>query len=96
MSLSVEELATLLCTAVAGQLVAGILNRELVVVGELLATEDAARSEDDDVLQAVHSDDSRVAVGLAGVVDEAGSVAVHRGINHLVVINAKHVAANPL
>lgn len=94
--MSVEELATLLCTAVAGQLVAGVLNRELVVVGELLSAVDAPRGKDDDVLLAVHGDDPRVAVGLAGVVDEAGSVAVHRGIYHLVVIDAKHVTANPL
>lgn len=45
---------------------------------------------------ALHSDDPRVAVGLAGVVDEAGGVAVHRGVYHLVVINAEHVTANPL
>lgn len=93
---SVEELAALLCTAVAGQLVAGILNRELVVVGELLSTVDTPRGKDDDVLLAVHCDDPRVAVGLTGVVDEAGSIAMHRGIYHLVVIDAKHVTANSL
>lgn len=48
------------------------------------------------MLLAVHSDDPRVAVGLAGVVDEAGCVAVHRGIYHLVVIDAKHVTTDPL
>lgn len=94
--MSVKELTTLLCTAVAGQLVAGILNRELVVVGELLSAVDAPRGKDDDVLLAVHSDDTRVAVGLTGVVDEAGSVAMNSGIYHLVIINAKHVTANPL
>lgn len=93
---SVEELATLLCAAVARQLVAGVLDGELVVIGELFPAVDAARGEDDDVLLAIHGDHPGVAVGLAGVVDEAGSVAVHRGIHHLIVIDAKHVAANAL
>lgn len=93
---SVEELATLFCTTVAGQLVAGILDRELVVVGELLPTADAPRGKYDDVLLAVHSDDPGVAVGLTGVVDEAGSVAMHRGIYHLIVIDTKHIAADSL
>lgn len=57
---------------VAGQLVAGILNGELVVIGELLTTQDAAQGEDDDVLLALHMDDSREAIGLTRVVDEAG------------------------
>lgn len=93
---SVEELATLLRATVAGQLVAGILNGELVVIGEFLAAVDAAGGEDDDVLLAIHSDDPRVAVGLTGVVDEAGRIAVHRGVYHLIVIDSKHVTPNPL
>jgi len=93
---SVEGLAALLGAAVAGQLVAGVLRGELVVVGELLAAVNAARGQDDDVLLAVHGDDPRVAVGLARVVDEAGGVAVHRGVHHLVVVDAEHVAADPL
>lgn len=92
----VEELATFLCTAVAGQLVAGILDGELVVVGQLLAAVDAPRGKDDDVFLAVHGDDPRIAVGLTGVVDKAGGIAVHCGIHHLVVIDTKHVAADPL
>lgn len=94
--ISVEELATFLCTAVAGQLVAGILDGELVVVGQLLAAVDAPRGKDDDVFLAVHGDDPRIAVGLTGVVDKAGGIAVHCGIHHLVVIDTKHVAADPL
>lgn len=94
--ISVEELATLLCTAVAGQLVAGVLDRELVVVGELLSAVDAPCGKDDNVLLAVHGDDPRVAVGLTGVVDEAGGVAMHCGIYYLIVIDAKHITANPL
>lgn len=93
---SVEELAALFCTTVAGQLVAGILDGELVIVRELLSTVDAPRGKDDDVLLAVHSDDPRVAVRLTRVVDEAGSVAMHCGIHHLVVIDAEHVTADPL
>lgn len=45
---------------------------------------------------AVHGDDARIAVGLAGVVDEARGVAVHRGVDHLVVVDAKHVTADSL
>lgn len=94
--ISVEELAALLCSAVARQLVAGVLDRELVVIGELLAAVDAPGGKYDDVFLAVHGDDPGVAVGLTGVVDKACSVAVHRGIYHLVVINAKHVTADTL
>lgn len=75
---------------------AGVLNRELVVVGELLSTVDAPRGKDDNVLLAVHRDYPRVAVRLTGVVDEAGSVAVHRGVHHLVVVDAKHITTDPL
>lgn len=54
---SVEEFATLLCTTVAGQLVAGVLDGELVIIRELLSTVDTTRGKDDDVLLAIHSDD---------------------------------------
>lgn len=94
--LSVEELAASFGAAVAGQLIVGVFDRELVVVRELLPTADAARGEDDDVLLAVHGDHSGVAVRLAGVVDEAGGVAMYRGVHHLVLIDAKHVTAYPL
>ena len=93
---SVEELATPLGAAVTRQLAAGVLHRELVVIGELLTGVDAARGEDDNVLLAVHRDDARVAVGLAGVVDEACRVTVHRGVHHLVVVDAEHVTADTL
>lgn len=82
--------------AVAVQLALLVLDGELVVVGELFSTVDASRGEDDDVLLAVHSDDPGVAVGLTGMVDEAGGVAMHSGIHHLIVIDAEHVTANPL
>ena len=62
---SVKEATAALGATVAGQLVAGILNGELVVIGELLTTQDAAQGEDDDVLLALHMDDSREAIGLA-------------------------------
>lgn len=45
---------------------------------------------------AVHGDDARVAVGFAGMVDEARGVAVHRCVHHLVVIDAEHVTADSL
>lgn len=48
------------------------------------------------MLPAFYIDHSRVAVGLAGVVDEPCSVAMHRCVHHIKVINTKHVAADPL
>ena len=36
--------------------------------------------EDDDGLLALHMGDLREAVGLTGVVDDTGSIAMHRGI----------------
>lgn len=45
---------------------------------------------------AVHGDDARIAVGLAGMVDEARGVAVHRCVHHLIVVDAKHVTADSL
>lgn len=45
---------------------------------------------------AINVDDARVAVGLTGVVDEAGRVPMHGGIHHLGVVNAEHVAPNAL
>lgn len=92
----VEKFTALLSATVAGQLVAGILNRELVVVGELLPTVDTTKGKDDYVLLAVHSDDPRIAVGLTRVVNEASSIAMDCGIYNLIVIDAKHVTANPL
>lgn len=48
------------------------------------------------MLPAFYVDHPRVAVGFAGVVDEPGSVAMHRCVHHIKVINTKHVAADPL
>ena len=93
---SVKEATAALGATVAGQLVAGILNGELVVIGELLTTQDAAQGEDDDVLLALHMDDSREAIGLTRVVDEAGGIAMHGGVHHIKVIHAEHVAPNAL
>lgn len=45
---------------------------------------------------AIDVDDPGVAVGLAGVVDEAGRVPVHGGIHHFGVVNAEHVAPDAL
>lgn len=92
----IKEAATALGPAVAWQLAACILDRELVVIGELLAAKDAPQGKNDNVLLALHVDDARVAVGLAGVVDETGGVAVHCGIHHVKVIDAEHVAPNAL
>ena len=92
----VEEAAAPPGAAVAVQLAVGVLDGELVVVGELLAPVDLPQGEDDDVLVAVHADDPRVAVGLARVVDEASRVAVHGSVHHLKVVDAEHVAADTL
>lgn len=48
------------------------------------------------MLAAVHIDDSRVAVWLAGVVDETSCVALHRRVHHVKVIDAEHVASDAL
>lgn len=93
---SVKKPTAALGATVAGQLVAGILNGELVVIGELLTTKDAAQGEDDNVLLAFHVNDSRETVGLTGVVDESGGITMHRGIHHIKVIHAEHVAPNAL
>lgn len=48
------------------------------------------------MLLTLHVDDSRVAVGLAGVVYKARRVPVHRGVHHLEVVDTEHVASNAL
>ena len=93
---SVEEAATPARPAVAAQLVAGVFDGELVVVRELLPPVDLPEGEDHDVLLPLDVDDPRVAVGLAGVVDEARRVAVHRGVHHVEVVDAEHVTADSL
>lgn len=62
--LSVEELATLLCPAVARQLIAWFFDGELVIVRELLAFIDFVCGENDNVLLTVNTDHAGVAVGL--------------------------------
>lgn len=92
----IKELATLFGPTVARQLIAWFLNGKLVVVCELFAPVDFPQCKNDYVLLPVDIDDTGVAVGLTGVVDETSRVAMHGGINHLIVIDAKHVAANSL
>ena len=93
---SVEVAAAAPGKTVAVELAVGVLDGELVVVGELLAAVDLPLREDDDVLLAIHADDPRVAVGLARVVDEARCVAVHCGVHHLEVVNPEHVTTYAL
>lgn len=92
----VEEATAASRPAVAEQLALLVLDGELVVVGQLLAAVDLPQGEDDDVLAAVHVDDARVAVGLAGVVDETGRVALHGRVHHVEVVDTEHVAADAL
>ena len=92
----VQELAALFGSTVTGQLIPRFLNGELVVVGELLSSVDLAQGEDDNVLLTFNNDDARVAVGLTGMVYETRCVAMHCGVHHLIVIDPKHVTANPL
>lgn len=93
---SVQELPALLGTTVTGELVAGILDGELIVVREFLPAVDLAHSKDDNVLLPIDIDDSRVAVRLTRVIDEASGVSVHGGVHYLRVIDSEHVAANAL
>lgn len=93
---SVEEPATSPGPAVTVEFVAGVFNREFVVVGELLPPVDLSQGKDDDMLPAFHIDHSRVAVGFTGVVDEPRSVPMHRCVHHIKVINTKHVATDSL
>lgn len=93
---SVQETAASPGPAVTVEFVAGVFNREFVVIGELLPSVDLSQGKDDDMLPAFHVDHSRVAVRLTGVVDEPRSVAVHRCVHHIKVIDTKHVATNSL
>lgn len=92
----IKELATLFGPTVARQLIAWFLDGELVVVCELFAPVDFPQCKNDYVLLPIDIDHTGVAVGLTGVVDETSRVAMHGGIYHLIVIDAKHVAANAL
>lgn len=92
----VKEATAASGSTVTVQLVAGVLDGKLVVVGELLPPVDLAQSEDHNVLLALHVDDTRVAVGLTGVVDEACCIPMHGGVYHIKVVDAEHIAANAL
>lgn len=78
------------------QLVAGIFDREFVVIGELFPAVDLPQGEYHDVLLAFHVNDPRVTVRLARVVNKTCRVSVHGGIHYVKVIDAKHVAADAL
>lgn len=93
---SVEEAPTSPRSAVTVEFVAGVFDGEFVVVRELFPSVDLPQGEDDDVLPALHVDDSGVAVGLAGVVDEPRSVAVHGGVHNVEVVDTEHVTPNAL
>lgn len=78
------------------QLALVVLDGELVVVRQLLSAVDLPQGKDDDVLAAVYVDDARVAVWLTAVVDEASGVALHGCVHHVEVVDAEHVATDPL
>lgn len=92
----IQEAAAASRPAVAVQLAVLVFDGELVVVGQLFAAVDLPQGEDHNVLAAVHVDDTRVAVRLAGVVDEASRIALHRRVHHIEVVDAEHVAADAL
>lgn len=92
----IEETTATFGSTIAREFAAGVFEGELVVVGEFFPPEDPSQGENDNMLLAFDVDYAGVAVGLAGVVDEAGGVAMHRGIHHIEVINAEHVASNAL
>lgn len=92
----IEEATAASCPTVAVQLALVVLDGELVVVGQLFTAVDLSQGEDDYVLAAIHVDDARVAVGLAGVVDETSCIALHGSVHHVEVIDAEHVASNAL
>lgn len=92
----IKESAAASRSTVAVQLALVVLNGELVVVRELLPTVDLSQGKDDDVLATVHINDTRVAVWLTRVVDEASGVALHRCVHHIKVVNAEHVATDSL
>lgn len=92
----VQEAAAAPHPAVAAQLAVLILDGELVVVGQLFSPVDLPQGKDDDVLAAVHVDDTRVAVRLARVVYETSCVALHRRVHHVEVVDAEHVATDAL
>lgn len=92
----IQESAAASRPTVAVQLALVILNGELVVVGQLFPTVDLPQGKDDDVLAAVHVNDTRVAVWLTRVVDESSGVALHCCVHHIKVIDAEHVATDSL
>lgn len=94
--LLIEEATAASRPTVAVQLVLVVLDGKLVVVGQLFTTVDLSQGEDDYVLAAIHVDDARVAVRLAGVVDETSCIALQGSVHHVEVIDAEHVASNAL
>lgn len=92
----VQEASAAPGPAITVQFVVCIFNGELVVVGELLSTVNLPQGENNDVLLALHVDDSRITVRVAGVIDKPCRVSMHGGVHHVEVVNAKHVAADAL
>lgn len=92
----IEKAAAASRPTVAVQLVVIVLDGELVVVGQFLTPVDLPQGKDDYVLSAIHIDDTRVAVWLAGMVDETCCIALHRGVHHVKVIDVEHVASDAL
>jgi len=61
---SVETTGTVWRTAVARNLLAGVLAGELIIIGDLLSACDWALGKNDDLGIAISSDDAGVAIGL--------------------------------
>lgn len=94
--LLVQETPTPPRPTVTVQLAVLVLDGELVVISELLSPVNLPQGKDHDVLATIHVYDSRVAVRLTRVVDETSSIALHRCVHHIKIINAEHVTANAL
>lgn len=92
----VQVVSTAPGSAVTVQLAVSIFDGELVIVGELFPAVDLPQCEDDDVFLTFHINHPGVTVGLARVVDETGGVAVRGGVHYVEVVDAEHVAADPL
>lgn len=87
---SVDETPTLFRATVtgdAGRLIR--LQRELVVVAELLPHPHVALGVDDDLLGALHRDDARRAAGVAAVVDESSEAPLESRVDHGVLFGRR-------
>eukprot|EP00287_Rhodomonas_sp_CCMP768_P025648 CAMPEP_0202842042 /NCGR_PEP_ID=MMETSP1389-20130828/60338_1 /ASSEMBLY_ACC=CAM_ASM_000865 /TAXON_ID=302021 /ORGANISM="Rhodomonas sp., Strain CCMP768" /LENGTH=153 /DNA_ID=CAMNT_0049518939 /DNA_START=94 /DNA_END=552 /DNA_ORIENTATION=+ len=91
---SVEIAAALRGPALADHF--DVLDRELVVVRDLLVHLDVPQRKQHNVLHTVHRHHFAVAVWLAAVVDVAGGVALEHGVDDQFVVDPEHVRALPL